>query len=75
MNSTEKEISYQSTNSYSTLNTLNTKTKNVWLVFHGMSYLSRYFLKYFKTQKTILYHSTKFKIIWDRFHILSAHIT
>ena len=48
MNSIEKEISYQSTNSYSTLNTLNTKTKNVWLVFHGMSYLSRYFLKYFK---------------------------
>ena len=48
MNSTEKEISYRSTNSYSTLNTLNTKTKNVWLVFHGMSYLSRYFLKYFK---------------------------
>jgi len=48
MNSEEKEISYQSTNTYSTLNTLSTKTKNVWLVFHGMSYLSRYFLKYFK---------------------------
>ena len=52
MNSTEKEISYQSTNSYSTLNTLNTKTKTVWLVFHGMSYLSRYFLKYFKGLNT-----------------------
>lgn len=48
MNSTEKEISYQSTNSYSTLNTFNSNTKNVWLVFHGMSYLSRYFLKNFK---------------------------
>ena len=52
MNSTEKEISYQSTNSYSTLNTLNAKTKTVWLVFHGMSYLSRYFLKYFKGLNT-----------------------
>ena len=48
MNSTEKEISYQITNSYSTLNTLNKQTKNVWLVCHGMGYLSRYFLKYFK---------------------------
>jgi predicted esterase len=48
MNSTEKEISYKSTNSYSTLNNLTEATKNVWLVCHGMSYLSRYFLKYFK---------------------------
>ena len=47
MNSVEKEISYQSTNSYSTLNTLTDHTKNVWFVCHGMSYLSRYFLKYF----------------------------
>ena len=48
MNSTEKEISYQTTNSYSTLNNLTKDTKNVWFVCHGMSYLSRYFLKYFK---------------------------
>lgn len=48
MNTTEKEISYQSTNSYSTLNSLNKKTKNVWFVCHGMGYLSRFFLKYFK---------------------------
>lgn len=48
MNSEEKEISYQSTNTYSTLNKLNPNTKNVWIVFHGMSYLSRYFLRYFK---------------------------
>lgn len=47
MNSTEKEISYQITNTYSTLNTLTEKTKNIWLVCHGMGYLSRYFLKYF----------------------------
>ena len=48
MNSTEKEISYISTNTYSTLNTLTTKTKTVWFVCHGMGYLSRYFLNYFK---------------------------
>ncbi|MBT8245888.1 MAG: esterase [Winogradskyella sp.] len=27
---------------------LNTSTKNIWLVFHGMGYLSHYFLRYFK---------------------------
>ncbi len=48
MNSTEKEISYKTTNSYSTLNTLTQRTKNVWFVCHGMGYLSRYFLRYFK---------------------------
>jgi len=48
MNSQEKEIDYTSTNSYSTLNELTLKTKNIWFVCHGMGYLSRYFLKYFK---------------------------
>ena len=48
MNPIEKEILYQSTNSYSTLNTLSEKTEYVWFVCHGMGYLSRYFLKYFK---------------------------
>ncbi len=48
MNSEEKEIHYRSTNSYSTLNTLTKNTKAVWFVCHGMGYLSRYFLKYFK---------------------------
>ena len=47
MNSQEKEISYTTTNSYSTLNELTKATKNVWFVCHGMGYLSRYFLKYF----------------------------
>ncbi len=45
---TEKEINYQHTNSYSTLNTLSDRTKTIWFVCHGMGYLSRYFLKYFK---------------------------
>ena len=48
MNLTEKEISYTTTNSYATLNTLTASTKNVWFVCHGMGYLSRYFLRYFQ---------------------------
>lgn len=47
-NSEEKEIHYPSSNSYSTLNIKSTKTINAWFVCHGMGYLSRYFLKYFK---------------------------
>lgn len=46
--STEKEVSYQTINTYSTLNARTDKTKNVWIVFHGIGYLSRYFLKYFR---------------------------
>ncbi len=48
MTQVEKEISYTTTNSYSTLNTLTKSTKTVWFVCHGMGYLSRYFLNYFK---------------------------
>lgn len=48
MRKIEKELTYTTTNSYSTLNTLNTNTAYVWLVCHGMGYLSRYFLKYFE---------------------------
>ncbi len=47
MNSIEKEVSYNITNTYSTLNSLSNTTKNVWLVCHGIGYLSRYFLRYF----------------------------
>lgn len=45
--STQKEASFNATNTYSTLNTLSEKTKNVWIVFHGMGYLSKYFINYF----------------------------
>ena len=44
----EKQVSYPNTNTYVTLNTYSSKTKNIWLVFHGMGYLSRYFIKYFE---------------------------
>ncbi len=43
----EKSVRYQSTNTYETLNEFTKETKNVWIVFHGMGYLSKYFLKYF----------------------------
>lgn len=45
--SKEKDVTYNSSNTYSTLNTLTDKTKNVWFVFHGLGYLSKYFINYF----------------------------
>lgn len=47
MSSIEKQSSYSTTNTYSTLNTVGDKTKNVWIVFHGIGYLSRYFINFF----------------------------
>ena len=44
----EKQVTYTTSNTYTTLNSYTSKTKNVWLVFHGMGYLSTYFAKYFK---------------------------
>ena len=44
----EKEVLYQACSTYSTLNKPGPETKTVWIVFHGIGYLSRYFLKYFK---------------------------
>lgn len=43
----EKRVTYKASNSYATLNTITAKTKNVWLVFHGMGYLSTYFIRHF----------------------------
>ncbi len=45
----QKEVVYQSVNTYDTLNELTNKTKNVWLVFHGIGYLSRYFIRLFES--------------------------
>ncbi|MHA7830034.1 MAG: alpha/beta hydrolase [Flagellimonas sp.] len=47
MSNTEKTVTYATENTYLTQNELTGKTKNVWLVFHGIGYLSRYFVKYF----------------------------
>jgi len=43
----QKKASYNTTNSYDTLNELSAETKNIWIVLHGIGYLSRYFIKYF----------------------------
>lgn len=48
MNTAEKQVSYQITNTYSTLNHFSPNIRTVWVVFHGLGYLSRYFLRYFK---------------------------
>jgi predicted esterase len=47
--SSEKNVSYQINNSYSTLNELTSKTKNIWFVCHGLGFLSRYFIQYFSS--------------------------
>ncbi len=44
----EKQVSYKTTNTYQTLNSYNNTTKNVWIVFHGLGFLSRYFLRHFE---------------------------
>lgn len=43
----EKEVVYTNRNSYATLNTPSESTEYVWFLFHGIGYLSRYFLRYF----------------------------
>lgn len=48
METKQKQVRYTATNSYLCLNTLTEKTRNVWMVFHGIGYLSRYFISYFK---------------------------
>ncbi len=47
MDTTAKKVTYQTTNSYLTLNRLSEKTKNIWVVLHGIGFLSKYFLTYF----------------------------
>lgn len=46
--SAEKKVSYQTNNTYTTLNEFGPETKNVWVVCHGLGYLSRFFVKHFK---------------------------
>lgn len=48
MVSAEKEVVYQSANTYSVLNEKTPETKNIWMVFHGLGYLSRFFIKNFE---------------------------
>ena len=43
----EKKVIYTTSNTYSVLNNYTKKTKNVWIAFHGLGYLSKYFINYF----------------------------
>lgn len=43
-----KKVSYQTTNTYSTLNKLTKDTENVWIVCHGIGFLSKFFISYFE---------------------------
>ena len=49
MESTTKRVSYLASNCYETLNEPTARTQNVWVVLHGMGFLSRFFLRPFKT--------------------------
>lgn len=44
----EKQLSIRTTHPYETLNQWTADTKQVWVVFHGIGYLSRYFLRHFQ---------------------------
>jgi len=48
----EKKVIYSSSNTYSVLNNYTKKTKNIWIVFHGLGYLSKYFINYFSKVNT-----------------------
>lgn len=43
----EKLLTSSATHPYETLNVRTSKTRQVWVVFHGIGYLSRYFLRFF----------------------------
>lgn len=47
MDNKNRQVTYQSTNTYETLNQVTHKTKNIWIVLHGIGYLSRYFINFF----------------------------
>jgi len=49
MNQTEIEVSYKTINTYSTKNKITNATENIWMAFHGLGYLSRFFINYFNS--------------------------
>ncbi len=44
----EKWLDFQVTHPYETLGSMDGNTRRVWVVFHGIGFLSRYFLRYFE---------------------------
>ena len=49
METEEKTVAYPATNTYLTLNKITAATTHVWIVFHGIGYLSRYFISHFRS--------------------------
>ncbi len=49
MQQNEKEVSYKATNTYTVKNQHSNATKNIWVACHGLGYLSRFFVNYFKS--------------------------
>lgn len=45
---TKSTVKYPRTGRYYTLNSVQQKTKNVWIVFHGYGQLAEYFIKHFE---------------------------
>ncbi|MEM1258313.1 MAG: esterase [Bacteroidota bacterium] len=44
----KKSVHYKTSNTYETLNGITPTTTNIWIVVHGMGFLSRFFLKPFQ---------------------------
>lgn len=47
MDTEKKQVRYTATNTYLTLNKFTSSTRNVWMVFHGIGFLSSNFIPYF----------------------------
>lgn len=48
MDKKEKQVSYRAVNTYLTLNKPEGPGQNIWVVFHGIGYLGRFFANHFK---------------------------
>ncbi len=49
MTTKESQVTYQTTNTYTKLNTKTPQTLHTWFCCHGIGFLSRYFIRYFNT--------------------------
>ncbi|GAK91116.1 hypothetical protein JCM19297_2561 [Nonlabens ulvanivorans] len=76
-----KTISYQHTNSYEILNPVTENTENIWVCFHGLGYLARFFKRYFtgldplKNAVIILQAPSKYYLGTNFKHVGSSWLT
>ncbi len=76
-----KTISYQHTNSYEILNPVTENTENIWICFHGLGYLARFFKRYFtgldplKNAVIILQAPSKYYLGTNFKHVGSSWLT